>query len=390
MKQNSSKQQKQPAKQKPLSQRVATQNQHARVTVVREPIVKTVKRETYFGVTAGPMRDSIRVRGQDLLGPVLLQTTPGSIGQTLQEYYINPATLGKTRLAQFSQLYEKYIFRKLRFHYTASQPTTVNGQVLLAYDRDVNDPTPQANLDGVKQYLAMEGSKVTPVYCSETVECPLLCPTEPLFCNVVDSQSAADDRLTYQGQFYVACAMPFVGVANGSYLGMIWIEYECDLFIPQLEPLTPVTQFTAGSFTASPINTNLIQLMQANSPVRSGANASYAQFTPDNHLRLPEGLHQVITMMTQTGGGLPGLGQGIQNLVALEPNPAQPPSIYSPYVKQSNGTGSTSISMSYVNAPPGGVTLDVLVGTTASAPVTAPIINVTKIGGYSESGVGLY
>jgi len=198
---------------------------------VNAPIAKGFETATTFRKGASKrFKDGIVVEGDDHLEYVAVPTGDG-VGVVINEIYINPAELGGTRLQQYANLYEKYLFDHLEFEYLPAVGTTQAGALILAYDRDISDPTPPSNEQGVRMYTAMEGARDGNVWSKHTVRARLQAPDAGYYTNPV---AGGDDRLAYQGQFYVASTVP-TGLAAGSVLGRLRIHYRCHFFVPQLE-----------------------------------------------------------------------------------------------------------------------------------------------------------
>jgi hypothetical protein len=212
------------------------------------PAAEATERLNFFRVLPSSQDGSIRIHGQDYIGTLL---TPGTVnpGTNIANYLINPLAplFAGTRLQAFGQLYEKYVFKRLKFHYAPAVPTTELGQIVLSYDRDVGDLTPEASQHGIHEYLAMAGARTTAVWKPVTVDCPLT-DTQDFF--YTGYAGVGDMRLAYQGQFYVANV---VNTAINRNLGSIWVEYDLILMDPQLESVATEGGAAAG---ASSLQTN--------------------------------------------------------------------------------------------------------------------------------------
>lgn len=198
-----------------------------------QPIAKSKNRANYFRVSdASTARypDAIRVQGQDYLTSINCNSDVA--GTLLYNEVINPLTgvFSNTRLAKYAELYEKFLFKNLRFHYEPVCPTTTSGGVILAYDRDPSDPTPPASDHGLHQYYAMMGTRSGPSWESIVLDCPLSDTQDFYYGN----GRGGDERLFCQGQIYVAAStiMP-----ASTALAMLWLEYDVLLFDPQLEEI---------------------------------------------------------------------------------------------------------------------------------------------------------
>jgi hypothetical protein len=183
------------------------------------------------------MKDSIIVHGQDFLTAVPLALADRAIvGKNLLNIFISPAEFPQTRLQAFAALFEKFCFRKLWFHFDTSSPTSRDGAIVLSYDRDVSDPTPPTGVDGLREYLAHSDART----CATWEDCTVRCTLDDTFSSYYTNQasSGGDERLAYQGQFYIALSAGNSTLTADSTLGNVWFEYELELFEPQMDDLS--------------------------------------------------------------------------------------------------------------------------------------------------------
>lgn len=168
--------------------------------------------------------DALRVHGQDLLQVGLFGTSSNTM---ILNVPIDLATFAGTRLEQFSKLYEKFLFRKLTFKIVSGSASTVAGSYLMAYDRDASDPTPPNSITGLKALASYENAKEFKIWEDGQIVCPLIQPDDGYYTN-----SGTDERLFTQGQFYL---MTVFGASLSNQNFALWVEYQLDLFVPQLE-----------------------------------------------------------------------------------------------------------------------------------------------------------
>lgn len=204
-------------------------------SLVRAPVTQFEERFTHFETSKSSKRGAdMMVRGQDFVG-ALPRTDAINVatGQALLNYLVNPTSgaFEGTRLQKFAQLYEKYCFTKLRFHVQTSFGTSQSGSYILAYDRDMADTTPPQGEEGVKQYLAMQGTRMSAYWQNLSIDCPLIDTQDFYYTNY----TGVDGRITTQGQLYVAnVSQTYFSAGNNGTLN-VWVEYECHFMIPQLE-----------------------------------------------------------------------------------------------------------------------------------------------------------
>lgn len=323
------------------------------------PAVMSKIMQADFEIMKGSRRGSIRVHGQDWIGrlPVGGAPAPGSV---LGEFYINPLDYPGTRLALFAQLYDKFRFLVLKFKFVPYTGTAVPGSVIIAYDRDISDATPPANDAGVRQFLAMQDAVSGPIWMPLEATCPLSHPEEGLFTNPVPG---GDDRLAYQGQVYVALLEP--PAAGISLAGDLFVEYDIELFDPQLE-----TNVSVGIMNVS--GANKIQFGPANSDllysnlptVNPTANrTSSAQYVPKvdslgkSYIDLAQGIYRVYQQLQQTQAG--GINLTVPSVTQVVPNVTKPLPAPQPQIAQqtnviTNAINNLAFKGALYSVPPGG------------------------------------
>lgn len=323
--------------------------------VVSAPQAVGKRMQSELSVTNGSRRGSIRVRGQDWLGRVVASASEVP-GYVYLEIYINPLEIPGTRLALFAQLYDKFRFGLLKFHFVPSSSTQTSGAVILAYDRDVSDATPPQNDNGVRQFLSMMDAVSSPVWAPVTAVCPLSHPEEGLWSNPV---IGGDDRLAYQGQLYVACMEPS-SATPGKALGDIFMEYDIEFFDPQLDVVVPLTTVgsTGGALYLGPTGLDALR------PFVSGGNATITtkglnvvpklDGTLSAYLELAQGLYRFTNLVNQTIAG--AVQYNAPTCAANTPKSAPAPQpIVQPLASfTSNAVGNTAQSSYYIAVPPGG------------------------------------
>lgn len=203
------------------------------------PLSSTSRDSAFFEIQTGPSKykNSVLLRGRDLMAQVSAGATAPTAGEALYNGLIDAIdAFSGTRLARFFALYEKFLFKRLRFHWKPACSAETDGQIMIAYDRDPSDATPVASFHGLQQYAAMEGSASTAPWTALSVDCPLSDSQDFYYTNEAIT-GVNDERLFAQGQIYVVASTDFgAGVVNKA-LGTLWCDWECVLFDPQLEDL---------------------------------------------------------------------------------------------------------------------------------------------------------
>jgi hypothetical protein len=184
-----------------------------------------------------------RFRGTDFLTSISIGGTAAAAGDVLYTTVVNPKTLGVSRLATVSALWERYKFRSLKFRYEPVAPTTTAGQLLGYVDYDTyDDPTGVAGVQNLQRAAAHYGESPVELWSRTFWEIKDVDPLTDLY---VDSDGT-DPRWTNQGRLVVLAAS---AIASSTACGNIYLDYDVEFFIPQLE-LTPNTGY-ADKFTGS-------------------------------------------------------------------------------------------------------------------------------------------
>jgi hypothetical protein len=170
--------------------------------------------------------------GREFLGDVLgsSSSTPATV-----VYELNPGVVATfPRLSKEAEVWEEYRFKRLSVHYTPAVSTATAGTISLTpeYNASAAPPTTEAGL--LNHQGAISGN-----------------PWAPL--NMVFNQTAmhgnagrkfvrknpvAGDRNNYDvGKLIVGA------VSNGGtgVMGKLWLEYEVEFFVPQVEPANPIS-----------------------------------------------------------------------------------------------------------------------------------------------------
>lgn len=325
-------------------------------TVTQAPAVVGRRMQTDWNITNGRVRGSIRVRGQDWLGRILASAseTPGYV---YLEIYINPLEIAGTRLSLFAQLYDKFRFGLLKFHFVPAGSTQTRGTIILAYDRDISDATPPANDGGVRQFISMMDAVSSPIWAPVTAVCPLSHPEEGLWCNPV---AGGDDRLAYQGQLYVACMEPS-SLTPGQSLGDLFMEYDVEFFEPQLDTTIPFARVSVNGTTGylGPSANDILRLFATGGQTNitaTGIRSFQPVVGPDLRafIELAQGVYRVITQTAQTTDGSVNIAP--PTLVPNSPKPAPAPqpivTLFNNSPTTAAGNGATADF--FVAVPPGG------------------------------------
>lgn len=337
-------------------------------------------------------RDAIRIRGTEWIGPVVVPA--GAIrGQCLRNDYVQPQQFVNSRLAQFGLLYEKFLFQELKQRYTPSIGSGQAGSILLAYDRDISDPTPPASEQGIRQYMSWEDTVQGNVWAPHELTARLQAPETGFY---TDEVAGGDDRLSYQGQFYVALVDP-LGNASDVTIGNTCLEYVIDFFVPQLQAPLVTGNFTNSGGTGPAAGDAFIPF--ASPQPGAGATAvSNLAWRPTQGgllgpsqtiINLAEGTYRILQNLQQTGAGVTAFTPSVITPKEPEPAPAPQPLKRTMANVAANVAGDLAYIDELVAVPRGGGVLSRTM-TTLPASVGSGQLLVEKIGPYMSNLVSIF
>lgn len=213
--------------QAPRSQRIQMSDRS--INRVSAPVSLGEIQKSMFAIKPGRGKADCCVTGRDYVSTFQMLTT-NVPGDNLLNFPISPSSqlFVGTRLALFGRMFEKFKFTKLNLHVTASASTSTSGSIVMAYDHDPTDATPPASAEGVRALLAYEDNVSGPVWSNQTLKCSVAKDPQKFYYT---NYLGGDERLADEGQAYVNCLV--TPSANVSF--SLWVEYEVDLFEPQLD-----------------------------------------------------------------------------------------------------------------------------------------------------------
>lgn len=174
------------------------------------------------------------LEGTEIIEPVSAPVAGANAGDILARILINPNAFRKTRLAQFAPLYQRYRFRKLRFHYEPIANATQSGQLIGFGDYDVDNLLDTDTPDNVQLAAAHYSEGISQIWEPRVFEFGVDSVRDG-FTSLYTSLTQAEARLIYQGVFYLIAASDlFLSAEGKTPLGNIYISYEIEFSIPQL------------------------------------------------------------------------------------------------------------------------------------------------------------
>jgi hypothetical protein len=343
-------------------------------------------------------KDGIVVEGNDHLEFVIVPAVGEVTGGVLNEIYINPLEFGGTRLEKFGTIYEKYLFDLLEFEYVPAVGSDVGGDILLAYDRDIDDPTPPPTEGGLKQFTSFEDAKDGNVWNPHRIKCRLTQPDAGYYTN----PTPGGDRFAYQGQFYVVTVVP-TGVPNKT-LGRIRMHFRCHFFTPQLDNASANANMAAPT-GPGPAGTFDFFAPSANSSSQPNGNPAFKPKLDSNakaYIDLAQGIYK---LYQNIAGGSTTLASAVELLefgaTSLVPNEPMPATAPQPWIEtidsntEQQGAGEAIQSLSQLlnlGVPRGGAKLYsewLNNGATTGAALNV-LWELSRVSGYNSTPSGLF
>jgi hypothetical protein len=152
-------------------------------------------------------------------------------------------------LSQVAQRFEKYRFRKLRYTFETTSPTSAVGSMMLVPDFDAEDPPPISKV----QALSYKSSVRTQIWERIALEAKSEdLKALPQYYIRAGALLGSYDIKTYDvGNLFVCSA----GAVGPALVGELWVEYEVELLAPNIQPnnlvVGPGIYTYASSFDAN-------------------------------------------------------------------------------------------------------------------------------------------
>lgn len=179
-------------------------------------------------VTGGPFSSSGRtiVRHREYIAEVI-----GSTGFSVSTYPVNPGMLQTFPwLGRFpAQGYDMYHFRYIRFCYETEQSTASAGSIMMAFDYDASDSAPINKISLMSYNGAVRSSCWAPI--SIPGASSMINKVKTRFIRSGALAVNQDIKLYDTANFMLAIQ----GCTNGAVMGELYVEYEVELFSPQLD-----------------------------------------------------------------------------------------------------------------------------------------------------------
>lgn len=179
--------------------------------------------------------DGIHVSGREFVG-----TVEGNGVSTFgvgKSALIAPAYFYNGILGQLSRAYQYYKWRKLIVHYIPKVSTTTSGQVIICSSDNIDEPFFQPESVSLLSRAVVAGNGVmTPPWC----------PVRMMI--VTDNvRRFVDPGVNVDINANIFCELQvYSQVSSSSQVGYLWLEYDCELLCPMLQPHLSELPFTSG------------------------------------------------------------------------------------------------------------------------------------------------
>lgn len=338
----------------------------------------------------GKFKDALGVRGTEWVGPVVVPANAVT-GQILRNDYVQPAAFSESRLSMFGQMYEKFRFRRLRLRFVPAVGSNQPGSLLLAYDRDISDPNPPPGSAGVRQCMSWADTVQGNAWLAHALDAKLECPDTGYY---TDEAVGGDERLCYQGQFYTMVVNPFGNTVDLT-VGNLVLDYELELFVPQLQTVIP-TAHVDQTGTTGPTKEDAFQQYVQGVAGAVKTAATIANMLPKkqtagalvNAIRLAEGVYRLTNAINTTEDNTTQKTIRDPVVTPLEPAPAPAPQPQVRVLHSAPGIPATSgyaVWDGLIDVPRGGadITQDIQdVGAWFGADYGGSSLAIEKLGPY--------
>lgn len=335
-----------------------------------------------FSIREGSIPGSILIKGSEYIGSVSTGAAVAPIGTVLRNDFLSPGAgmFQGGRLPLFAKMYDKYRFKRINFRYNPVVPTSSQGAILIAMDKDYADLSPQITGGDdtvLRSYLSWEFCTTGPSWAMSNLLVTFSSDKDKFYYT---NDTGYDGRLVYQGQFYTVVAASLL--ANTRY-GFISADYEIEFVDPQLDEsydysfarLNGTTSY--GTLNWNPVLTDIGPTTTILMGVGKVINETINGFLQKG-IYVPEGSYLIEQLVKQVVS-IPGSGG---------PYEWGMPTILNAYSGQSNSTavnivtsGAFSSLDSFLRvdkftAPPGGAKI---FGNLVNSPNGSPSLNDVMI-----------
>jgi hypothetical protein len=173
-------------------------------------------------------RNSRRIIHRELIG-----TVNGSVAFTAVKYALNPGLVATFPwLSSQADGWEQYRFNSLCFEYVTRTATSTVGSVIMSPDYDPLDPAPTSEAFASSYMDSSENATWVDQKC--ILNPKAMFPLGPR--KYIRTAAVAGDLRTFDVGNFFLCTVEEVGADA---IGKLWVEYDVELYVPQLVPSSP-------------------------------------------------------------------------------------------------------------------------------------------------------
>jgi hypothetical protein len=164
-------------------------------------------------------------------------------------------------LGTIANSWERYRFRKLRARFVSAAASVRDGTIMLAFDSDANDALPPTE----EAMASYQGTKQTNIFNSLSIDLmPMIKDTEPVH-RYTSRISHGDEHFFSVGRVLYAASGDTL-----SNVGRIYMDYEIELYVPQIPTdsindtltfLTDTTSFANPAVPGTSVDQGVIKLI---------------------------------------------------------------------------------------------------------------------------------
>jgi len=218
------------------------------------------------------------ITGTDLIATVSSGVSGNQPGDLLVTQLISPTQFELSRLRQFSALYQRYRFSRIRFIYEPIANATQSGQLVGYADFDPDNALLVDSPANVSIAVAHQGQQITQIWEPVVFDMAQIGTFTDLYTEV--GTTSSDPRLSLQGIFYLIAASV---LPSNIPLGNVYIDYEVQFSIPFLEQTSETLAFGTswlgtGSYTSTVGGLGTIANLQPPTTIYSSVGPYAPQF----------------------------------------------------------------------------------------------------------------
>jgi hypothetical protein len=277
--------------------------------------------------------------GERVCHSELIATINGSVGFTANKFVVNAGDATTFPwLSDIAQRYEQYRFHNIRFELLTRTGTGTVGSVILAPEYNAQHPDPSTEAIVTAYRGAVENVPWRDISCQlSTADMYALGPRK-----YVRSGAVPGDLKTYDSANFYVCT---VEEADTTAIGKLWVHYDVELYVPQLEnPIAGSTCFAMFNLSA---DQTLTTATEATLAFDEAVDNSLGVTNSSGTFTLPSGAY-LITV--EAGFTLGGVGAQSCVLSAQADSAALSPPVFSRWASDGSDTEQQLTLKAYVTS----------------------------------------